>query len=298
MSDEEAASVNEHDSDNESLREFAQTDEISRPKPDARASSGAYAASVSSSRNGRRRPPPLGAAPMTVPEFVAQLHVEDVKKRLCKHKSYLEVTPTKPAKVPVSEYDALDDVSRQHLSRYALTQRAGAQFRAAKSRHEARLREQTRSLAAAAHAAMPKEMSADGEPVVMNDDSGRQEKFYLMKDKEKQGGASPGLGAALDIVVAATEAVLKEHAPDYVDAFVTSDNVRQVLALIFREDVGARLMQEIDNAVRDYKRTTMRFADTVRLVDEETWRKKQSKQAKERRAVSSAAIATSLLSLK
>lgn len=283
------------DSDNESLRNFAHHEDVSQPAPDVQVSAGAYAASVASSRNGKRRPPPPTDTPMTVPEFVAQLHVEDVKKRLAKRKTYLDVTPTKPVRSEIVDFDAIEEPARQRLSRYALTQRAGSQFRAAKSRHESRLREQTRNLAAAAHACMPPDMLVDSNAVLMTDDSGKQEKYYMIKDKEKHGGATPGLGAALDIVASATQTVLQEHAPDYVNAYVTSENVRQVLALIFREDIGARLMHEIENAVRDFKRSTVQLTDTVRLVDEETWRRRQHKHTKERKTLSSSAASASLL---
>lgn len=233
---------------------------------------GQYAASVSSQRSGARRPPPPADKPLTVSEFVAQLHVEDLRQRFSKTRPVVEVTVAKPARIAVADPVTVPADIKGAMSTFALTQRSATQFRTAKRKHEARLKEDTRKLAASLCPHVPRDASgaksAAGTSVVISTGNGEgaTQRYNIARAKEKQGGLAPGLGAALDCIVCACDAVLETHAPHLVGKTVTEDNVREILSILFSEDVGTVLMHEVEKAVQDYQKANTTYTDTVRMV--------------------------------
>jgi len=255
---------------------------------------GEYAASVSSLRNGRKRPDPDPTQPLTVPEFVAQLHVEDLKRRFSKTRWAMEVTAGKPAKLVIGDPATLDEASSRTLKEFAAAHRTAAQFRAAKRSYENRLRDESRQLATRAlpfaKAAAANSEDAKGMPVTLQDASGTAE-HVVQPVSEKHGGTAPSMGAALDCIVAATTAVLQRLAPSLVETRVTRANMLQVMKTIFDERVGPALMESIEKAIKEYQKATTTYTETVRLVKrEELEKSKKRKPGTARKALGAAAF--------
>jgi len=242
---------------------------------------GEYAASVSSSRNGRKRADPDATKPLTVPEFVAQLHVEDLKRRFSKTRWAMEVTAGKPAKLVIGDPATLDEASTRTLKEFAAAHRTAAQFRAAKRSYENRLRDESRQLATRAlpfaKAAAAQSEDAKGMPVTLQDASGTAE-HVVQAVPERHGGAAPSMGAALDCIVAATTAVLQRLAPALVETRVTRANMLQVMKTIFDERVGPALMESIEKAIKEYQKATTTYTETVKLVKREDLEKSRKRR--------------------
>ncbi len=229
---------------------------------------GQRAASVASSRSGRRRPLPDASEPLSVSEFIAQLHVHDLSSRFGKEKEELKMTTATPRTGSILQPGILDSNETALLKRFAKAHQMASSFRKAKLRASGQSRDTLRQQATAVlpYAKQAVESGLPGLPVRLQNEEGQIEDYYVKPHLEKRKGPAPGLGAALDCVSEAAEAVLKAKAPELLTVRVTPDNLHDVLRVIMQPDVGSSLMNHIEEAVNEYQRALGTTVETVHLV--------------------------------
>jgi len=233
------------------------------------ATPGERAASVASSRSGRRRPPPDASQPLTVEEFVAQLHVKDLTARFSKEKEELLVTTSAPRdRSTVLDVKTLRTEEAALLQKYTKTHQMATSFRKAKMRTNGNVRDAVRQhgLAVLPHAKRAVEAGQPGLPVRLQNENGEVEDYFVKPHVEKRKAAAPGIGAALDCVREAADAVIQKHLPELKGVLVTEENMKDVLRAIMRPDVGAALMNSIEETVNQYQLALGTTTETVHLV--------------------------------